>query len=67
MHMRSFGGVTNILSYMDKSAGCMSKMDLTQWSQKGAIVWSGTCQAGYDLHKPFTCAPRFYMHLPAGW
>jgi hypothetical protein len=38
-HEKFVGDVTNILSYMDnKSAGYMSKMDLTQWSQKGAIV-----------------------------
>jgi hypothetical protein len=37
-HEKFVGDVTNILSYMDKSAGYMSKMDRTQWSQKGAIV-----------------------------
>jgi hypothetical protein len=37
-HEKFVGDVTNILSYMDKSAGCVSKVDLTQCSQKGAIV-----------------------------
>jgi hypothetical protein len=37
-HEKFVGDVTNTVSYMDKSAGYMSKTDLTQWSQKGAIV-----------------------------